>query len=355
MLTMLYKFLVRFRRQDELTRDMLATFEEARGDARARGWIHYAGFAIRELTGLALARRPAKRRWPAVVAWGLGGLAVGVVITYLRPPQYSSEAFLRLSPPAIAERLYPSDPSLTVDSVLSTVRPIVLSRTVLTHIINTLGLYEGARARQPIESVIERMRRDIRIERQGENVILVAFAYGESPWGSFKDPLPEEQAPEDRPDRYQAQRVAQDLVSRLIDETVRNRSNEAFMTQRFYEHRSEDAAKRWEKLNAAMQGLAPTDRRYQRAVLDRELARKEYETLREKYSEAESIAALAERAQSRNLELLDPASLPQVPDTSPLLIMLSGLAVGLLIGLLSAWLRTARENPARLVPGLAEG
>ena len=90
-------------------------------------------------------------------------------------------------------------------------------------------------------------------------------------------------------------------------------------------------------------------------MLDRDLARKEYESFRQKYSESESMVVLAERAQSRNLELLDPASLPQVPDTSPLLFVLGGLAAGLLIGLLSAWLRTTRENPARLLPGLAEG
>ena len=36
-------------------------------------------------------------------------------------------------------------------------------------------------------------------------------------------------------------------------------------------------------------GLAPTDRRYERAVLDRDLARKEYESLRQKYSESESM------------------------------------------------------------------
>jgi uncharacterized protein involved in exopolysaccharide biosynthesis len=359
MLTMLYKLLVRFRRpfrpMDEVTRDMLATFEEARAEARARGWISYAGFAMRELTGLVLASRPVKRRWPAVAAWGLGGLAVGVAITYIHPPQYSSEAFLRLSPPAIAESLYPSDPSLSVDNVLSTVRPIVLSRTVLASVIQAFGLYQSERARQPIEAVIARMRQNIRIERQGENVILVAFTYGDSPWGSLDQYLPGDLVPHDRPDRYLAQRVAQDLLSRLIDQTVRERRNQAFMAQRFFEDRSEDAATRWEKLNAAMQGLVPTDRRYERAVLDRDLARKEYESLRQKYSDSEGMALLTARMQSRNLELLDPASLPQVPDTEPLWIVLGGLAAGLLIGLLSAWLRTTREKPARLLPGLVEG
>lgn len=355
MLTMLYKFLVRFRRQDEVTRDMLATFEEARADARARGWIGYARFAIRELTGLVLAPRPVKRRWPGVAAWGLGGLAVGFAITYIRPPQYSSEAFLVVSPPAIPASLYPSDPSQNVDNILSTVLPTVLSRTVLTHIIQTFGLYQSARARQPIEAVIARMRQNIRIERQGENVILVAFTYGDSHWSTLSQQMPDDLVPHDRPDRYLAQRVAQDLVSRLIDQTVRNRGNQAFMTQRFFEDLLAEAAKRWEKLNAAMQGLAPADRGYERALLDRDLARKEYESLRQKYSESESMVLLAARKLSRNLEMLDPASLPQVPDTEPLWIVLSGLAGGLLIGLLSAWLRTTRENPARLLPGLAEG
>ena len=275
MLTILYKFLVRFRRQDEITHDMLVTFEEARADARARGWISYAGFAIRELTGLALERRRAQRRWLTVAAWGLGGLAVGVAITYIRPPQYSSEAFLVVSPPAIPASLYPSDPSQNVDSVLST----VLSRTVLTHIINSFELYPNARARQPIEAVIERMRRDIRIERQGENVILVAFTYGDSPWSSLIQKMPDDQALQvrlgrdsplssliqqipdyqelqERPDRYQAQRVTQDLTSRVIDQTLRNRGNQAFTTQRFFEDRSEDAAKRWEKISAAMRACS---------------------------------------------------------------------------------------------------
>jgi hypothetical protein len=232
---------------------------------------------------------------------------------------------------------------------------------VLTHIITSFGLYQSARGRQPIEAVIERMRRDIRMERQGENVILVAFTYGDTPWGSLKEYLPKEQVsgrPEQdlvEADRYLVQRVTPDLLSRLIDQTIREQSNAAFMTRQFFEDRSEDAAQRWEKLNTALQGLAPTDRRFERAALDRDLARKEYESLREKYSESESIATLAARKQSRNLQLLDPASLPQFPETSPLPIVLTGLAAGLLIGLLSAWLRTTRENPTRLLTGLAEG
>jgi len=351
MLTLLYKLLLRFRKQDEVTEDMLATFEEARADARARGWWSYCAFGVRELLGVAGAPGIRGRRWPLIVGWGAMGLAAGLLVTYAVPAQYTSIAALRITPPVISENLYNSGANFDADVALSHLLPIVESRTVMTNIINVFGLYPNTRKRYPIQDVLERMRKDIHIERAGSDSIVVSFTYGDSRQVCSTDGW---QEPDTHCDRFTAQRVVQDLVSRLIDENIRRRSNEVFQTERYFADRSEEIAKDWEKLNAEVRGIEPSNPHYERMVLDRDLARKEYESVRQKYRDSQMVSAMEGRKMGRLLELLDPASLPPGPDTSPVAIALAGLGVGLLLGSLFALIRTIRRIPALLLPQVAQ-
>jgi polysaccharide chain length determinant protein (PEP-CTERM system associated) len=106
----------------------------------------------------------------------------------------------------------------------------ILSRTVLTTIINTFNLYPHERSRMPIEDVIEQMKRKIEIlpmngtatEKERVPAFAVQFSYD---------------------NRYLAQRVVQDIVSRFIDANIRNRSNATFQTTQFIKDETDGVKK----------------------------------------------------------------------------------------------------------------
>jgi uncharacterized protein involved in exopolysaccharide biosynthesis len=351
MLTMLYKFLLRFRKQDEVSADMLRTFEEARTDARTRGFANYCGFAIREILGLLGAPAARERRWPLIAGWGAAGLAVGIIAAYMVPAQYTSSAALHVTAPLITENLYGGS-RLKADDLLEMLMPVIRSRTVMTTIINNFGLYPNDRQRRPIEDVIERMRKDTHIAADGANTIVVSFTYGDSRGACA---IYDWREADLQCDRYRSQRVAQDLVARLIDENIRSRANQTFQTQRYFEDRVEAAGKELEKLGAQLRSVEPASPHYERLMLDRELARKDYEALHEKLGASNLELSMEGRKMGRLLELLDPASLPQGPDTSPVMIALAGLVSGLVLGAFLALVRTLHRRPELLLPMVAEG
>jgi len=122
-----------------------------------------------------------------------------------------------------------------------------------------------------------------------------------------------------------------------------------FQTVQFFKDRSEEVASEWEKLNTQLRGLSPADPRFDRLNLDREQVRKEYESLRQKLSDALVMQELFSRKQGRLLELLDPATPAVLPDTSPVTIALAGLAGGLGAGLIVVLWRALRGTSGGLV------
>jgi polysaccharide chain length determinant protein (PEP-CTERM system associated) len=106
----------------------------------------------------------------------------------------------------------------------------IMSRTVLTTIINTFNLYQRERSRMPIEDVIELMKKDVQIQ---------PVASPTNP----NDRIPAFAVTYSYENRLLAQRVVQDLVSRFIDENIRNRSNATFQTTQFIKDQLDDAKK----------------------------------------------------------------------------------------------------------------
>ncbi len=186
------------------------------------------------------------------------------------------------------------------------------------------------------------MRKAIRIERTGDFGIRVAFTYSDFPRRQDDN-------------RKAAQRVTQDLVSRLIDEVQRNQSNRTYQTAQFFKQRTDESVSSWEALNTQIRGLTPTDPLFDRLTLDRDLARKEYESLRQKLGEVQGLQEAEYRREGTNLGILDPASLPGSPDISATEIALYGLRCGLALGLIaSLWLALRRASngllPAEIAP-----
>jgi hypothetical protein len=312
----IYRMLLRLR--PKMWRDeMLDVFEQAREDARAKGWLAYGAFGLREFAGLLhVERGTGKLRWAAGGA--LVGLLAGWAVTLATPEIYTSRATIRAVPSMIPERFAPASPALTIEALRMSMFPVLFSRTTLVNIIQTYDLFRPERARMPMEDIIDLMRQAIEIQQADHQTMRLAFSYA---------------------DRHAAQRVTRDLMTRLIDETLRQRHALSMMTVSFLSSQANRAASTWEDLNDKVRKAGPGA---ERLLMDRDLASRRYVMLREQVIEAEAIAALEERRQGPTLEVMDLPSLPERPHLSHAMILTASALGGLVIGFLAGWLRRLR-------------
>jgi polysaccharide chain length determinant protein (PEP-CTERM system associated) len=161
-------------------------------------------------------------------------LVASVVGVYLYPDSYVSQAVVKIVPQQVPVNMVQSAVNQEMSDRINSMAQTILSRTVLTTIINTFGLYQRERSRMPIEDVIELMKKNIKIQpvtaptSTAERIPAFAVSF------SYEN-------------RIQAQRVVQDLVSRFIEENIRNRSNATYQTTQFIQDELDDAKKELEE------------------------------------------------------------------------------------------------------------
>ena len=172
-------------------------------------------------------------------------LVVAVVGVYMWPDSYTSIGVVRIVPQQVPEQMVQAAVNQGMDQRLNSMAQTILSRSVLTNIINTFGLYPKERAQKPYEDLVEDMKvNKIHItqvqniagggERRGIPAFSVSFSYE---------------------NRYQAQKVAGELVSRFIDESVRNRSGATYATTQFLKDQVEQAHKELDDIEAKLQAF----------------------------------------------------------------------------------------------------
>ncbi len=159
-------------------------------------------------------------------------VVASVVGVYLWPDSYTSSALVKITPQQVPQSMVQSTNTQEMYERVMSMQQEIESRGVLTTIINTYDLYKRERARLPIDDVMDQMRKDIIISpAMGANTTTVSRS------------VPAFSIQFKYSDRYLAQRVVQDLESRFIDASVRNRSNQAFQTTQFMKD-EEDTAKK---------------------------------------------------------------------------------------------------------------
>ena len=148
------------------------------------GWVAMADV----LRGALAMRMRSGSIWKFMAACGLIGAAVAGLVSWRMPKVYVSTAVLRFN----------GDDSVARER-LGNIKQEVLSRTALSRIITTHGLYKADRAQRPIEDIVQDMRaRDIKLSLASDlpGVFKISF-FGSSP--------------------AQANQVAQVLVSQFMD------------------------------------------------------------------------------------------------------------------------------------------
>jgi succinoglycan biosynthesis transport protein ExoP len=104
-----------------------------------------------------------RRKWLIVFSFLFvlfGAIAFIVVV----PSQYKSTTTILIIPQKISENYVQSTVSIGVEGRLATIQQQVASRTVLTKVMEELGLFPEGRKKSPPEELIEGMRKRIEIE-----------------------------------------------------------------------------------------------------------------------------------------------------------------------------------------------
>jgi polysaccharide chain length determinant protein (PEP-CTERM system associated) len=146
-------------------------------------------------------------------SWLIGpmfaGLVISVVVAFMWQDTFVSTAVMRITPPQISERLVTQVVNMQMSARLQQMQQQITSRGSLAELIQrpSLDLYRKERAKLPLEDIIQDMRaRAIRIQMvdvptPGQGRVTSAFTI------SFS-----------YPDRFKAQAVVRELVSKFMEE-----------------------------------------------------------------------------------------------------------------------------------------
>jgi uncharacterized protein involved in exopolysaccharide biosynthesis len=162
-------------------------------------------------------------------------LVASVVGVYFYPDSYESVGVVKIVPQQVPQNMVQASITQDMTDSINSMSATVLSRNVLTTIINNFELYKSERKRLPMEDVIDNlMRKSLRVDpylasANGRSVpaFTVQFTYH---------------------DRFLANKVAQEIMSRFITASVSDRSNATSETTGFLQDERDRAKKELDAL-----------------------------------------------------------------------------------------------------------
>ncbi len=162
-------------------------------------------------------------------------LVASVVGVYLWPDSYDSQAVVKIVPQQVPQNMVQSSITNDLADRINSMATTVLSRNVLTTIINNFDLYKSERKRMPMEDVIDNvMRAKVHIEP-------IIFGAGSRAVPAFNVRFT-------YPDRLLANKVVSDIVQRFISENLTSRSTATNETTQFLKDQADEAKKELETL-----------------------------------------------------------------------------------------------------------
>ncbi|MBI2680040.1 MAG: hypothetical protein HYX25_03415, partial [Candidatus Solibacter usitatus] len=178
------------------------------------------------------------RSW--IIGPTFAGLVVSTVVAFMWPDTYISTAVMRITPQQVPSNLVPTSITTQMADRLQQMQTEILSRGSLSEIIQkpSLDLYKKERQRLPMEDVVQEMRNKyIRIMpladaggggRRYASAFSVAFSYT---------------------DRYKAQAVVRELVTKFTEQNVTVQRNQASLTTNFLKDEKKAAKDKLDKLD----------------------------------------------------------------------------------------------------------
>lgn len=197
-------------------------------------------------------------------SWIIGpmfaGLVISTVVAFLWKDTFQSTAVLRITPQQVSEKLVPTEFTTQMAQRLNEMEQQILSRTTLEGLITSpaLDLYKRERLERPMEDIIQDMRtHDIQIKpiqttangsadtKNLATAFSITFTY---------------------PDRFKAQAVVRELVTKFTEQNVSVQRDQAKITTVFLDdelRRAKDALDRLDeqitKFKIENQGKLPEE------------------------------------------------------------------------------------------------
>jgi polysaccharide chain length determinant protein (PEP-CTERM system associated) len=179
-----------------------------------------------------------RRKWLAVLVFAAPFIAA-VSMIFSLPTFYRSTALVLVERQQVPEAFVPSTVTSELESRLHTISQEILSRSRLEALITRFGLYPSLRKQLSNEEVVERMRKDVKLElkatntKEGRPSTTTAFAL------SYRGPDPQTVA-----------LVTNTLASFYIEENLKARERQATGTADFLKAQMNETRKRLDELEA---------------------------------------------------------------------------------------------------------
>jgi polysaccharide chain length determinant protein (PEP-CTERM system associated) len=179
------------------------------------------------------------RSW--IIGPTFAGLVIATVVAFFWPDTYISTAVMRITPQQVPDSLVPSTITSQMADRLQQMETEILSRTSLAEIIQkpSLDLYKKERTRVPMEDIVQDMRnKSIRITpltdvpttggRHLASAFAISFMYT---------------------DRYKAQAVVRELVTKFMEQNYTVQRNQANLTTNFLSDEVKAAKEKMDNLD----------------------------------------------------------------------------------------------------------
>jgi polysaccharide chain length determinant protein (PEP-CTERM system associated) len=164
-----------------------------------------------------------RRKWIILVPFVAISIGTFAVVKRL-PNQYRSQTTILVVPQRVPDTYVRATVTATIDDRLRSISEEILSRSRLERIIQDYNLYPEMRKKSSLETIVERMRRDITVDTmKGGTTFVIAYTAG---------------------DAAVARWVTQTLASMFIEANVRDRVVLADGTSQFLGSQLDDARER---------------------------------------------------------------------------------------------------------------
>lgn len=195
-----------------------------------------------------------RRKWLIVfsILFILFGASVYCVVT---PERFKSSTTILVVPQRVPENYVKSTIGIKIEDRLGTIKQQVMSRTRLVAVMDELGLFKEDRKKQPVEEVVDEMRKRINIEVRHTDAFTLSFVHE---------------------NRQAAMLTTSRLASFFIDENLKNREQQAVGTADFLDSQLQETKKKLEeqeervkKYKSAFMGELPQQLQANLAVISR--------------------------------------------------------------------------------------
>jgi polysaccharide chain length determinant protein (PEP-CTERM system associated) len=244
---------------------------------------------------LSILRMLWKRRWLAVLVWGVVS-ALTIPLVRLLPPVYRAEAVVLVDSQKIPENFVSPTVGGDVESRLALLSQSIMTSTRLLEIINTFHLYRNEKRHLTQEELLDKMRQDISVDFEkswtGDRMHAFRLAY------EGRDPVT-------------VAEVTNRLAGLYVAENVRARENQAQGTVDFLRRQLQEART---SLNEQEQKVAQFKQEHNGALPEQQNSL--LGTLSSLSVELQGVQASIDRAQEKKMSLDAALSAAESTDAS---------------------------------------